>query len=607
MKRTDIIDRQTGLPASAIAFGRVLARNFSTTADPTGLALWAALCYEHLQQGRVAFDHTDPFRGLDCQATTLPPLEPAPAWLYLDDGQPSPPLTHPLVLRADGTCWLARYHDFDRRLRAHIIRRREQPYRVIDESRLRAILSILFPQAAVDAADCGQQLAAATLVDAPFGLITGGPGTGKTTSLAKLLLCHLLTQPPTAPPHTPAPILMLAPTGKAAQRLRTGLRRAVQMLRELLGAHPDLLGALDQLDPDQPETGIVQNCTIHKALAPRRQRRAGEDPFHHTPDHPITASLVIVDEVSMVDLALMTRLVGAVPLDTPLLWVGDAEQLESVEAGTVLSDIASIAHPVGATRQKTVAARTGLQAADWAAHWPQADHVRLTHNYRFGRDSAIGALARTVQRGDPDAFLSQLQQLAPGAEIEWIPLPAQGRQIPSRARDALCAGYADLQAMIQTSSAPEPEAAVAAFDRFRVLCATRQGVDGVEAWNQRLAYALFGVNPPVQALLITVNDPLSEWYNGDTGLVLPTTDGPPLFYAGHGRPGWPAALLPAHEAGWAMTIHKSQGSEYDHVAIVLPRRGAAQLLTRRLLYTALTRARHRITIIATPTALRSWQ
>lgn len=603
MKSVNPTDWRYTFPADAVAFGEVLARNFCPADAPADCAPWAALSYWHLQQGRVQFDPADPFKGLDVTPVSLPPLDPAPAWLQTEDDAPSFAL--PLVRRADGHLWLTRYHAFDQQLRAHVTQRRQQPYQAIDPDRLRCALQQLFPDAPDTAADHGQRLAAAALVDVPFGLLTGGPGTGKTTSLAKLLLAHLWSGPPLAG-ATPPPVLMLAPTGKAAQRLRTGLRRAVARLRTQLSATPDLVSALDRLDPDRPDTCIVKNQTLHKALVPRRQRKVGEGPFRHDTDHPLAASLVIVDEVSMVDLALMTRLIAAIPLNVPLLWVGDAEQLESVEAGTVLSDIVQTRHPADANRQTVVMARSGLPAEAQAAHWPQADHVRLTHNYRFGHDSVIGALARSVRHDDPDRFLAHVQQAAAQAEIEWIPLPEQGGQCPARAYEALCAGYRDVQQLIQSTPDPDPVAAVAAFDRFRVLCATRHGSDGVVAWNQRLAHGLFGEKPPVQALLITTNDPSTGWYNGDTGLVLPAADGEALFHAGDGRPGWPATLLPGHEPGWAMTIHKSQGSEYDHVAIVLPRRGAAQLLTRRLLYTALTRARQKITLLATATALSAY-
>ncbi len=599
----------------AMGLGNAIARAHGEP-DGSALAQWAALLYAHLQAGRVYLDLRQPLAGLEEAGPLPPPLDPAPAWVAVVGPGQAAPGTAPLVRCAD-RLWLARYHDFDCRLRDLLNARRNRPPRPMNEVRLRADIARLFPGRPVTEKDRGQMLAAAALVDLHFGLLTGGPGTGKTTSLAKMLLLHLRQ----AQPDQMAPILLLAPTGKAATRIRQSLSRtsrpedpsarsalgdtAMDKLCQGLRESPDLLALLDRLDPQSPAT-LVKTQTIHKALGPRAERRDGQGPFRHDPDHPLRASFVIVDEVSMVDLALMARLVAAVPPEAPLVLVGDAEQLQSVEAGPVLADIARELSAIPADRADLLGARTGCRAVELGPDLCRMDHVRLSYNHRFHAGTRIGRLAAHVNAGQADECVQLLEHT--GSDAAWIKLPEDGRGLPAGAKALMIepAAYGRLHELLQNAELPAPAAAVAAFDQFRVLCAMRKGPDGVDQWNARLQQWVVGpahAGRP-RAVMVAVNDPASGLCNGDTGLVLPAADGSATFHSSDGSLTWPAALLPQNEPGWAITIHKSQGSEYDTVAIALPRAGGQPLLTRRLLYTALTRARRRVIILATESALR---
>ncbi|HMO51361.1 MAG TPA: exodeoxyribonuclease V subunit alpha [Kiritimatiellia bacterium] len=589
-------------PEQVLSMGRMVARMHGgvEAADPE-LAAWAAVLYAHLLEGRVYLELDAPFAGLE-----FPPLpvrnvdaEHAPDWLAV---APTGSGEKPLVL-SGRRLWFARYYDFDERLRAALSPRRHGAPIPLDEERLISDLRFWFSEN-LAAGDHGQPLAAAHLIDRRFGLLTGGPGTGKTTSLARLLLIRFRQ----CDPQQQDPVYLVAPTGKAASRLRQSLTNAAAGLRVIAGSNPEWLPWVSYLDPADPNCRIL-TMTLHKALAARGVRREGQGPFRHDRSHPLAASMVVVDEVSMVDLALMTRLVEAIPDAAPLLLVGDAEQLKSVEAGPVLAQWAAESAPLTSERRAMLARRLGLTADQFDPEPVRGDHhVRLTRNYRFGADSDIARFAAAVNAGDADAALSLLRE-APSddAPLVWLPLPDDGFLQPARARTIILGrhGYGPLRELLAEGGAEQTEA-VAAFERFRVLCAIRGGPDGAERWNERLQAWMVdrpGAAYP-RAVLVTANDPVSGLSNGDSGLVLAgrETGEAPRFYTGERS--WPAALLPAHEPGWAMTIHKSQGSETETALIVLPREGGEGLLSRRLLYTAVTRARRRVILLASASALR---
>jgi exodeoxyribonuclease V alpha subunit len=421
--------------------------------------------------------------------------------------------------------------------------------------------------------------------------------------LAKLLVLFLRQGDPSGM----QPVLLLAPTGKATARLKTSLKKAVNLLRSEL-KDSKLKESLDYLDPES-EKCLVETRTIHSALSVRGSRREGQGPFWHDADNRLRASVVIVDEVSMVDLALMARLCESIPDEASFILVGDAEQLESVEAGSVLPEIVQHRAPVSPERLQQIRKRTGIDSLGAEDKNLQgADHVRLTFNHRFAAGSLIGELASAVNQGLADKFIGLVSApAAAGQGVTWLRLPDAGRQQPGEIWKAMLgdSGYGPLRKLIEHEGTLDEAGAVTAFDQFRVLCAIRKGPDGVDRWNERLQKRVVGDlrEGRPRAVMITVNDRASSLCNGDTGLVLPALGGSLLLHSGNGGP-QPASLLPPNEPGWAITIHKSQGSEYKNVAIVVPRQGGKRLLTRRLLYTALTRAQDRIFLVATESALR---
>ena len=464
---------------------------------------------------------------------------------------------------------------------------------------------MLFPDARRTEEDLGQLLAAANLIDEAFGLLTGGPGTGKTTSLAKLLLLWLRQKGE----GSLAPILLCAPTGKAATRLRQSLVSAVLKLRGALGSAPGFTPLLDLLDPESPRC-LVKTLTIHSALGVRSFRREGQGPFWRGTDNPLEVSMVIVDEVSMVDLALMTRLMDAVPAAVQLFFVGDIDQLESVEAGSVLLDVTTEKHAVSAGRLQLTCARAGITPGQAPSDNLRCrDHVHLTFVHRYKEGSLIGKLAKAINEGRSDDFITMIKaEDAVAKGVTWMELPAAGRNLPAGnvVRDSIMGpdGYGPLADLLKRGEKPAPGDAVGAFDKFRVLCAVRKGPDGVDRWNERLQQWVVGSPEKGEphAIMITTNDSVSGFCNGDTGLLLP--EGEMIrFHASDGRQTL-AAQLPSSEPGWAITIHKSQGSEYNTVAIVLPRSGGERLIKQRLLYTALTRASGKVMILATEKSLR---
>ena len=411
-------------------------------------------------------------------------------------------------------------------------------------------------------------------------ILLGGPGTGKTTEVARRLIEKFTADPLTR-------IALAAPTGKAAARMAEALRNRCVAER----APQPVLDAIDAARP----------VTVHRLL---KVRPRGSPRYRFNADNPLAYDLVVVDETSMLSSALMHRLLDAVSADTELLLVGDPDQLASVEAGSVLADIAR------------AAARTGSPLA--------AVTDRLVTRHRFGAE--IGALADAILAGDAATTLDLLAHAAGGADTE-SPGRQPGEASPlfppaiswvepgSPAFRALVAEVVAHAARLGTlARAGDAAVAVEAQKDLQVLCAHRTGPLGAAGWNTLIEKRLgaFG-GPPWYAgrpLMITRNTPALDLFNGDIGLVVPAGDQP----AGGGAPG-SSRLEAAFPQGrsvrrvsvtrldevatvHALTIHKSQGSEYRHAVVVLPER-ASRILSRELVYTGVTRAIDRVTVVGT--------
>lgn len=497
----------------------------------------------------------------------------------------------PLVL-VDDRLYLRRYHTYEERLASHIERRVAHVEERVDGELLKDGLERLFGAQAGDARDL-QRLAALVAVTRRFCIISGGPGTGKTTTVTKILA--LLQEQAIALRKERLQILLVAPTGKAAARLRESIDKA----RSGLHCAP----RIRDLIPSEA-------TTIHRRLSPIAGSMTR---FRHHADSPLACDVLLVDEASMVDLPLMTRLLDALPDRARLILLGDRNQLASVEAGAVLGDLAGPAaepsfSPAFARRIFALVGERVPTRPEVGASPAIADCVvQLEKSFRFGEDSGIRHLALAVNAGDADHAVSLLESgdhpdiaLRPGATDE-----ALGFELASEAAE----GYRPYL------SERAPAAAARAFNGYRVLSAHRAGPFGVEALNPRLEATLeeerlvrvsgrFYEHRPV---LVMENDYAVSLFNGDVGITLRDGDGNTRVHFVSADGGDVRALapsrLPRHETAFAMTVHKAQGSEFDHVALVLPDT-ATKVLTRELIYTAVTRPMSRVTIFGDAEVLR---
>lgn len=509
----------------------------------------------------------------------------------------------PLVLAAPARLYLYRYWRYERRLVARL-RARLGLAAGVDVAVLRGGLDRLFPPGAGTEPDL-QRRAAAAAVLRQLCVITGGPGTGKTSTAAKVLA---LLQEQARAAGRPLRIALLAPTGKAAQRLGEAIARQ----RDALPCEPDVRAAIP-----------VEAATIHRAL---RFDPARPTAFYHGAARPLPADVVLVDEASMVDIALISKLASAVRDDARLVLMGDADQLASVEAGAILGDLcgegAGAAYSAAFARALEQAAGDGpVPAVEGAAPEIRDCVVHLRRSWRWSEQSAIGRLARAIQAGDAAQALAVLREGWPDVDLVAASDPGE---LGARLRPAVVAAFAGL-------GRGTPREQLAVLARFRVLCAHRAGRFGVTRWNELVRDLLAGAGELSvdgewyvgRPILVTRNDDQIGLYNGDLGVVgvagvagaggeRAEDEGEDegegdreVFFAGaQGEPrGVSLARLPPHETAFAMTVHKSQGSEFDEVALVLPDR-PSPVVTRELLYTAVTRARRRVMVYGGEDVLR---
>ncbi len=463
----------------------------------------------------------------------------------------------PLVLDDHGRLYLARYFDHERSVADHLRRLASAPCAALRPPE--ALIDQLFPPAG---APDQQRAAALAAQGRRLSILVGGPGTGKTSTCAKLLA--LLASSALEAGQPPPKVLLLAPTGKAAQRLS-----------EAIASARDRLPVADNVRAAIPSAAL----TIHRAL---KATPKGSTRFRHGLREPLDCDLVLLDEASMVDLALMRHLLDALPAHARLILLGDPDQLSAVEAGGVLSDLCH------------------------AAELPESPLAgcldRLTRSYRYAPDSGIAQLARCVHAQDADGALRILR--AGYADVTLIEKRIDAGDFPlwSDARRAYAGLARDDRAL-----------RLAALDQFRVLSAHRRGPSGVIALNHALAEAVHGGRARSERyagrpLLITQNDYASKLFNGDVGVLHPTRRAGPLcaYFRDEGAQVRELSLarLPAHESVYAMTVHKSQGSEFDEVAIVLPEQ-ASPLTTRELLFTAITRAKRAARVYGSESVVRA--
>ncbi len=560
-----------------VHFGALMQRLDGREAP--GIALAARLVSRATAAGHVCIDLAAAARA-GADAVEAPPA--LADWLAVLRASPvvgAPGDFRPLILDAAHRLYLNRYWEYEHEV-ADALRSRAAPVDGIDDARLRSGLEALFP-AAADGPD-RQRLAAAVALLRRFAVVSGGPGTGKTTTVLRILAL-LVAQSPAG-----LRIALAAPTGKAAARLQESVRAGKDRLAQSGAFAADALAAIPG-----------QASTLHRLLGVLPDRVY----FRHDRHRPLPVDVLVIDEASMVDLALMAKTLRALPPQARLILLGDRDQLASVEAGAVLGDICA----GGGAPSPAFAARLAALGCDVAPAATSGQAladciVLLERSYRFGAGGGIGRLAAGIRAGDADGVAKLLAAGDP--EVAAAPLP-QAAALATVAGERIAAGYA---AYLDRVGAGDPAGALAAFGAFRVLCAHRTGSAGVTAVNaaiEALLEARGGLDVrgewyPGRPVLVSANDHSLRLFNGDTGVVLPdpAADGALRVWfeadAGGVRAFAPGRL-PACETAWALTVHKAQGSEFDDVLLLLPD-APSPIVTRELLYTAVTRARRRVEV-----------
>lgn len=479
----------------------------------------------------------------------------------------------PLVLDESGRLYLHRYWRYESDLASALIAMAAD-FPEVDRELLKDGLARLFP-ASAESPDW-QRIAAAAAVRSRFCVISGGPGTGKTTTVVKIIAL-LLEQARGERMR----IGLAAPTGKAAARLKESIYKAGKELAEsttIADSIPEDVSTIQRL------LGVIPDSCR----------------FRYNRDNRLPFEAVVVDEASMVPLSLMAKLVEALGDGTRLILLGDRDQLASVEAGAVLGDICNTGHSFGysETFQKFIADTAGCSIpASLAASVPAlADSVVvLQKNYRFAEESGIGLVSRAINDGNAARVLGEMKSGMIG-ELTYRETPPRD-SLRFKLANAVIEGFSGY---LQHEN---PHDILLAFDRFRVLCALRQGIYGVEGINTLIESCLAdeGVIRPYKQwyhgrpVMVTINDYGLKLFNGDVGIALddpeseiglsvyfPSINGETRKYSPY--------RLPVHETVFAMTVHKSQGSEFERLLLIIPPFGS-QILTREIIYTGLTRAR----------------
>ena len=522
------------------------------------LVLAAALVSQRTLAGDVCIDLADegllkPYREI------LGDIVPAlPKWLEALRQSPVVALPgdyRPLVLDETGRLYLYRYWALERQVAAAIRARAEDAPFVIDETTLASSLDALFP---ADNPARDQRTAAMTAARRPLSIISGGPGTGKTETAIRILI--LLQQ---LDPKRPLRVALTAPTGKAAARLRDALTNADPSYKQL------------------PFTELTETATLHRLLGFRTNGKPAAGA-----DHPLTHDVVLVDEASMIDLNLMATLLEALPERTRLILLGDPDQLASVEAGAVLSDLC--AGKVKPTKGRATNHAGAISPLDSCM-------TVLSHNWRFGHTSGIGHLATAINAGDANGALAYLDN-AQMPDIVFRPCPDSAALATLIEQHAISRFEPCLD---QTMNNVPVADHFARHLELRLLTAHRQGPTGSGALNQQIEHGLrsrgliqqTGPNYMGRPIMIERNDYHLGLYNGDFGIVLGEGDTQRVcVLANDGTPRYfYPSRMPDHDTAYAMTCHKSQGSEFTRIILVLPPQ-PSPVLSRQLLYTAVTRA-----------------
>ncbi len=568
---------------TALALGRLAPRTDEAVHVAVALAVRAVrLGHVYVDLATAATTVAPDDEAVDIDVATLPWPDPttwpdavarSPLTAVGVDG----PVDRPLRLLGS-RLYLDRYWRHERAIVDDLSARAGGELPTVDAEALTDGLDRLFPPTPVLAPDLPaiavqsgartddlQRIAAAVAVQRRFSVVAGGPGTGKTTTVARILA--LLHEQAGALGQAPPRVALAAPTGKAAARLS----EAVHAEAATLDTSPEVRAALVAMPAS----------TLHRLLGWRPDSNSR---FRHDAANQLPHNVVIVDESSMVGLSMMARLLDAVRLNARLVLVGDPRQLASVEAGAVLGDIVGSALP-------------GITV------------LRRVHRYGGG----IAHVAAAIESGNGDQVVAALRS-SPD-DVQWLELDPTAD--PTRSPDLVgvrSAIVATARRVVTAATAGDGPGALAALGSVQVLCAHRRGPAGASLWRAEIERWLRSSIPGYGAaqwyagrpLIVTENDYGLGVFNGDTGVVI--DDGGERLRAVFERRGALLSVRPTRlasvESLYAITIHKSQGSQFGHVIVCLPE-PTSPVLTRELLYTAVTRAQHRLTVIGTEASVRA--
>jgi len=556
--------------ALARLLGDTLAA-LATGGDADLLRATVALLCQEREQGHVCVALADwSGQSIDTGSGTTPPFPAVAAWrtqLEATGLCGTGAGMQPLVLDEKNRLYQLRHWRTEQQLLAFLRKRLGAPTPTTADALARTLQSLGFAPASADGGPDWQLVAITAAMHRSCSVWCGGPGTGKTSTVVRLLAVLLHEQPELR-------IALCAPTGRAAARLGEALRASVS-------PRPALAAAIAKIQPR----------TLHRLLG----YLPLEDSFRYGPGHQLSYDVVIVDEVSMVDPAVLAVLCSALRPAARLLLVGDKDQLAAIAAGQVLGDLCRSARPelgVGAELAGFAMAATGMKLpVQQAAARTANATIALRDNHRFGQQPGIGAFAQALMLRDP---ATAMQALAAG-HADLLHLPDATR--------ALAAIEPVLRAQ---ASCRDPEQALKSLGAGRILTASRHGPNGALAWNQRVHAMLRQHGQRTddawydgRPILVTANDYQSELWNGDLGVASRGSDGKlAVWFASRKGPRRIAITrLPPHETAWAMTVHKAQGSEFDEILLVMPDR-PGPLWQASLVYTGVTRAKHRAIVCA---------
>lgn len=494
----------------------------------------------------------------------------------------------PLFLWKD-FLYLQRYFSYENQVYHRILEfvQTEKDIVLTDSLRdLKTKVKQLFPADELGQPDW-QLIAALSAFLNQFNIITGGPGTGKTTTVAKILSLLLHQQPDLK-------IALAAPTGKAAARMAESLKEVAH--NPLLNLNPQTIALFEALEP----------ATLHRLL----KSRPGEIHFKHNRENPLPHDVLIIDESSMIDIALFAKLLDAISSKTKVIFLGDKDQLASVEAGSLFGDLCTALPKLNQFSTNRAHLFNEIMSAEKtpigsnhisSSPHPLFEHViELQHSYRFAAGGNIGKLSRAIIQNNE----KEIHYFLGNTESDiYIDAQYEEKELINFAKN-----------FEEYVKAKDLKTAFQKLNEFRILCATREGPEGLYATNRKIeAYlqsrnllSISGAFYEHRPIIVSSNNYELGLYNGDIGITERDAQGKLKVWFETPEGGYKAILpayIPSAETVFAMTIHKSQGSEFDHVFVRLPNYADNQLLTRELLYTAVTRAKKTVSIQASEAVL----